>query len=158
MSLHWSLTQFTPSTQNIAPQNAPERCFAIVVLLAGLMTLSSFVSGVTNAVQTLRKLTGGRCKEARRSTNCFHSEAIIPTRQRPHEFLLPRTLLHKRACVSQTSVSCAVRRLRTQCERANRTLSSSTQATFGTIRCPVASTTRDPCPMHLRRAQYGVFP
>ncbi|CAE7222718.1 KCNH6, partial [Symbiodinium pilosum] len=44
-ALHWSLTQFMPATNNIAPNSATERVFAIFVVLIGLAVFSSFISG-----------------------------------------------------------------------------------------------------------------
>eukprot|EP00927_Polykrikos_kofoidii_P010275 TRINITY_DN14348_c0_g2_i2.p1 TRINITY_DN14348_c0_g2~~TRINITY_DN14348_c0_g2_i2.p1 ORF type:complete len:873 (-),score=85.50 TRINITY_DN14348_c0_g2_i2:408-2807(-) len=64
VSLHWSLTQFTPSTQNVAPQSTLERLFASVVVLLALVSFSSFVSGVTNAVNELLCLNMQRVKDA----------------------------------------------------------------------------------------------
>jgi len=55
-ALHWSLTQFMPATNNIAPNTAQERIFAIFVVLIGLAVFSSFVSGVTNTVNQLRQI------------------------------------------------------------------------------------------------------
>ncbi|CAE7221113.1 CNGA2 [Symbiodinium natans] len=55
-ALHWSLTQFMPATNNIAPNTAPERVFAIFVVLIGLAVFSSFISGVTNTVNQLRQM------------------------------------------------------------------------------------------------------
>jgi len=55
-ALHWSLTQFMPATNNIAPNSAYERVFAIIVVLIGLAVFSSFVSGVTNTVNQLRQM------------------------------------------------------------------------------------------------------
>jgi len=54
MSLHWSLTQFSPSTNNIAPTNLTERLFASCIVLVALLVFSSFISSVTNAVNQLR--------------------------------------------------------------------------------------------------------
>merc|ERR1712032_674460 len=42
-SLHWSLTQFTPATMDVAPTNATERAFAVFIVLFALMCFSSFV-------------------------------------------------------------------------------------------------------------------
>ncbi|CAJ1344659.1 unnamed protein product [Effrenium voratum] len=55
-SLHWSLTQFMPATNNIAPNTAQERVFAILIVLIGLAVFSSFVSTVTNTVNQLRRM------------------------------------------------------------------------------------------------------
>ncbi|CAE7355252.1 KCNH6 [Symbiodinium sp. CCMP2592] len=54
ISLHWSLTQFTPATNNIGPVNSLERLFAICVVLVALALFSSFLSSITNAVTALR--------------------------------------------------------------------------------------------------------
>lgn len=63
VSLHWALTQFSPATNNIAPQNLRERLFAIVVVLFALVVFSSFVSSVTNSVNQLRVLNQSRTRE-----------------------------------------------------------------------------------------------
>merc|ERR1719181_2010605 len=55
-SLHWSLTQFTPASMEVYPENARERTFAIVVLVFALVTFSSFVSSITNAMTHLRNM------------------------------------------------------------------------------------------------------
>jgi len=56
ISLHWSLTQFTPSTNNVGPISVPERLFAIGVVLVALALFSSFLSSITNAVNALRSV------------------------------------------------------------------------------------------------------
>jgi len=54
LALHWSLTQFGPSTQDIVPTNLQERMFACVVVFLGLGVFSTVVSGITSAVNQLR--------------------------------------------------------------------------------------------------------
>ncbi|CAJ1398274.1 unnamed protein product [Effrenium voratum] len=54
VSLHWSLTQFTPSTQDIAPSNILERMFAAAVVVFALLVFSSFVSSITNQMNQIR--------------------------------------------------------------------------------------------------------
>lgn len=56
MSLHWALTQFSPSTNDIVAVNGRERTFAIFVVLFALVAFSSFVSSVTDAVNQLRTI------------------------------------------------------------------------------------------------------
>jgi hypothetical protein len=56
MSLHWSLTQFTPATNDISPTNAVERVYACAVVLLAMVCFSSFISGVTGAVNSIRDL------------------------------------------------------------------------------------------------------
>jgi hypothetical protein len=55
-SLHWALTQFTPGSMHVQPQNIPERIFAICCLLFGMVVFSSFVAAVTQARMQLNKL------------------------------------------------------------------------------------------------------
>ncbi|CAE7723159.1 Kcnh1, partial [Symbiodinium pilosum] len=54
LSLHWSLTQFTPSTQDIGPSNVSERIFAAGVVIFALIVFSSFVSSITNQMNQIR--------------------------------------------------------------------------------------------------------
>eukprot|EP00439_Symbiodinium_sp_Y106_P012368 s2973_g1.t2 len=54
LSLHWSLTQFTPSTQDIGPSNIGERIFAAGVVIFALIVFSSFVSSITNQMNQIR--------------------------------------------------------------------------------------------------------
>lgn len=66
MSLHWSLTQFSPATNNISPTNYTERCFAVTIVLFALIAFSSFLSSITGLVTQLKSLSNGvRRDEAR---------------------------------------------------------------------------------------------
>jgi len=53
-SIHWALTQFTPATNNVAPDNALERLFAIFVILLAMGMFSSFISSLTATVSAYR--------------------------------------------------------------------------------------------------------
>jgi len=53
-SIHWALTQFTPATNNVAPENAVERFFAIFVILLAMGMFSSFISSLTSTVSAYR--------------------------------------------------------------------------------------------------------
>jgi len=55
-SLHWSLTQFTPASTSVNPQNVNERIFAVLILLFAMVVFSSFVSSITGAMTSLRNL------------------------------------------------------------------------------------------------------
>jgi len=55
-SLHWSLTQFTPATMSVQPQNFPERVFSVAILLFALLAFSSLISSITNLMTHLRNL------------------------------------------------------------------------------------------------------
>lgn len=53
-ALHWSLTQFTPATNNIVPDNAVERAFASAVILLAIGVFSSFIASISSSLNTLR--------------------------------------------------------------------------------------------------------
>lgn len=55
-SLHWSLTQFTPASMEIFPQNVYERMFNVVVIMFAFVFFSSFVSSITNAMTHIRNI------------------------------------------------------------------------------------------------------
>jgi len=59
-SLHWSLTQFTPASMEVYPQNPVERSFAILVLVFAMITFSSFISSITNAMKEMQGLSSER--------------------------------------------------------------------------------------------------
>lgn len=66
MSLHWSLTQFSPATNNIVPTNYSERTFAVIIVLFALVAFSSFLSSITGLVTQLKALNNdSRRDEAR---------------------------------------------------------------------------------------------
>lgn len=56
VSLHWSLTQFTPGSMHVQPQNTLERTFSVIVLVFGMLVFSSFVSSITSSMARLRNL------------------------------------------------------------------------------------------------------
>jgi len=62
-SLHWSLAQFTPAPNEIFPQTAYERCFALVVLVTALVAFSAFVSTVTAGVVQLRNMQSEQSRQ-----------------------------------------------------------------------------------------------
>jgi len=55
-SLHWALTQFTPASMEVVPQNSLERIFTCSVIITALVVFSSFVSSVTQAMTHLRNI------------------------------------------------------------------------------------------------------
>lgn len=55
-SLHWALTQFTPASMEVVPKNTSERIYNVWVLLCALVTFSSFISSITEAMNNLRKI------------------------------------------------------------------------------------------------------
>ncbi|CAE8625967.1 unnamed protein product [Polarella glacialis] len=56
MALHWSLTQFTPATMHVQPQNLPERVFAVFVLIFALVAFSSVISSISQLITQMRNL------------------------------------------------------------------------------------------------------
>lgn len=77
-SFHWALTQFTPASIAVQPHNVYERLFGVIVLLFALVSVSSFVSGITSAVMFLRNLGSTKSKQfwlLRR----FLRESEVPT-------------------------------------------------------------------------------
>mmetsp|Transcript_117871 Transcript_117871/g.263503 ORF Transcript_117871/g.263503 Transcript_117871/m.263503 type:complete len:787 (-) Transcript_117871:38-2398(-) len=62
-SLHWSLTQFTPASMEVYPVNEMERWFSVFVLVFALVTFSSFVSSITNAMTQLRNMNSEYAKQ-----------------------------------------------------------------------------------------------
>eukprot|EP00930_Biecheleria_cincta_P037972 TRINITY_DN26098_c0_g1_i2.p1 TRINITY_DN26098_c0_g1~~TRINITY_DN26098_c0_g1_i2.p1 ORF type:complete len:672 (+),score=76.76 TRINITY_DN26098_c0_g1_i2:152-2167(+) len=56
-SLHWSLCQFSPSTNNARPVNAWERLYAVVLVLTSMGVFSTFV-GAMNAAFTALSTIG----------------------------------------------------------------------------------------------------
>jgi len=62
-SLHWSLTQFTPASMEVVPQNIHERLFSVVVLLFAMITFSSFVSMLTASMSELRNISSDEARQ-----------------------------------------------------------------------------------------------
>eukprot|EP00438_Fugacium_kawagutii_P026712 Skav219970 [mRNA] locus=scaffold2879:389420:443892:+ [translate_table: standard] len=76
-ALHWSLTQFTPATVDVHPQNLVERTFAILVLIFGLVLFSSFVSSITASMTQLRNMQDSlRTSKTWLSWSCPQLEAL----------------------------------------------------------------------------------
>lgn len=63
-SVHWSLTQFTPASMEVVPQNTFERTYNVCTLLFAMCTFSSFVSSITNAMTRLRNLNSESADKA----------------------------------------------------------------------------------------------
>jgi len=55
-SLHWTLTQFTPASMEVFPQNYMERIMAVVVLVFALVAFSSFVGSISTSMTTIRNM------------------------------------------------------------------------------------------------------
>lgn len=75
-SLHWSITQFTPGSMNIQPQNFRERSFAVTTLVLGMVIFSSIISNVTTATNNLKKITAKYDEELTQLRRFFRQESI----------------------------------------------------------------------------------
>ncbi|CAJ1377807.1 unnamed protein product [Effrenium voratum] len=64
LSLHWSLTQFTPAGIEVHPRNVGERAFNVLLILIAMVGFSSFVSSITASMTRLRSLQGNELSEA----------------------------------------------------------------------------------------------
>lgn len=55
-AFHWAITQFTPSSMHVQPQNIFERLFTISVVVLGLVGFSYLVGSITGSLTELRKM------------------------------------------------------------------------------------------------------
>ncbi|CAJ1343075.1 unnamed protein product, partial [Effrenium voratum] len=62
-SMHWSLTQFMPATNNVGPDNIWERLFAILTVFVAVCLFSSLVSSITAAVGAFRAAHAEQIKQ-----------------------------------------------------------------------------------------------
>jgi len=62
-SLHWSITQFTPASMHVQPQNSVERTFAITVVVFALVGFSYLVGSITNSLSQLRSMSEDHSKQ-----------------------------------------------------------------------------------------------
>merc|ERR1719433_1246222 len=56
-AFHWSITQFTPASMHVQPQNAIERTFTIGVVIFALVGFSYLVGSITNSLTQLRSMS-----------------------------------------------------------------------------------------------------
>jgi len=62
-SFHWFVTQFTPSSMHVQPQNMSERCFAILVVVFALVGFSYLVGSITGSLTKLRAMQEDASKQ-----------------------------------------------------------------------------------------------
>mmetsp|Transcript_43286 Transcript_43286/g.125125 ORF Transcript_43286/g.125125 Transcript_43286/m.125125 type:complete len:767 (-) Transcript_43286:168-2468(-) len=62
-ALHWSLTQFTPASMEVVPQNAVERGFTVGVIILALLCASSFLSSITASMTQLRRINEAQSRQ-----------------------------------------------------------------------------------------------
>jgi hypothetical protein len=76
VAMHWAVTQFTPATNDINPANEVERCFAIFVVILGMVVFSSFISSVAGTVHEFKMLGVEKLKMRRRILEFFRAKKI----------------------------------------------------------------------------------
>jgi len=62
-SLHWTLTQFTPASMEVFPQNTAERTMSVIVLMFALVAFSSFVGSISTSMTALRNMNADTSKQ-----------------------------------------------------------------------------------------------
>ncbi|CAK0899575.1 unnamed protein product [Prorocentrum cordatum] len=55
-AFHWSITQFTPASMDVQPQNFVERVFTVVVVVFALVGFSYIVGSITGSLGQLRSM------------------------------------------------------------------------------------------------------
>jgi hypothetical protein len=76
VAFHWSITQFTPATNNVVPVNAAERAFAVLVVLAGFVSFSWFISSMFSTLNQLKSRKTSRVRERQHLIQFFRSRGI----------------------------------------------------------------------------------
>jgi hypothetical protein len=56
-AFHWALTQFTPGSMSVQPENPLERSFSVGVLVLGMVIFSSIISSITQVWNNLKNMT-----------------------------------------------------------------------------------------------------
>lgn len=114
-ALHWSLTQFTPASMEVNPVSLHERIFAVVVIVFALVTFSSFVSSITNAMEHLRNLNSEHTKNFSqlqrffRNNNISMSLSSRVTRYVDYKRILAKRILSEKDVVYLQLLSQALR-------------------------------------------------
>jgi len=62
-AFHWSITQFTPASMHVQPQNVPERLFTIVVVVFALVGFSYMVGSITGSLAQIRSMHEDAAKQ-----------------------------------------------------------------------------------------------
>eukprot|EP00930_Biecheleria_cincta_P099341 TRINITY_DN9097_c0_g2_i1.p1 TRINITY_DN9097_c0_g2~~TRINITY_DN9097_c0_g2_i1.p1 ORF type:complete len:752 (-),score=105.52 TRINITY_DN9097_c0_g2_i1:109-2334(-) len=77
-ALHWSTTQFMPATNDISPANGIERFFTVCITMLAMGVFSSFISSITNAVNSMRAVRNEQIKKET-ALRKFFSERQLST-------------------------------------------------------------------------------
>merc|ERR1719352_682635 len=62
-SFHWAITQFTPASMHVQPQNIVERIYAVIVVILGLVGFSYLVGSITGSLTELRRMNEDSVKQ-----------------------------------------------------------------------------------------------
>eukprot|EP00929_Paragymnodinium_shiwhaense_P013226 TRINITY_DN121090_c0_g1_i1.p1 TRINITY_DN121090_c0_g1~~TRINITY_DN121090_c0_g1_i1.p1 ORF type:complete len:830 (+),score=108.74 TRINITY_DN121090_c0_g1_i1:58-2547(+) len=62
-AFHWSITQFTPASMNVQPQNLTERVFTLTVVVFALVGFSYIVGSISASLAQLRGMSENASKE-----------------------------------------------------------------------------------------------
>jgi hypothetical protein len=103
-SLHWSITQFTPAAMEVYATNTTERLMSVVVIIFALVTFSSFVSSITNAMNDLRSINAEQAKQLLVFQRFIRSKGIsteLAVRMRRH---LEHTIVAKQRHLHEKEV------------------------------------------------------
>eukprot|EP00931_Biecheleriopsis_adriatica_P003824 TRINITY_DN105585_c0_g1_i1.p1 TRINITY_DN105585_c0_g1~~TRINITY_DN105585_c0_g1_i1.p1 ORF type:complete len:771 (-),score=110.16 TRINITY_DN105585_c0_g1_i1:150-2366(-) len=63
VAFHWSITQFTPASMNVQPQNIYERVYAIGIVVFALVGFSYVVGSITGSLAQLRSMSEQATKD-----------------------------------------------------------------------------------------------
>jgi len=75
-SYHWALTQFTPASMEVFPENEWERVFTVVIDVVGLVAFSTFVSKITTSMTQLRSLNKVRAAQLKALRRFFLTNGV----------------------------------------------------------------------------------
>eukprot|EP00933_Yihiella_yeosuensis_P047786 TRINITY_DN43715_c0_g1_i1.p1 TRINITY_DN43715_c0_g1~~TRINITY_DN43715_c0_g1_i1.p1 ORF type:complete len:399 (+),score=27.36 TRINITY_DN43715_c0_g1_i1:3-1199(+) len=76
VALHWALTQFSPSTQNIGPQSVNERLFAAIHVVVALGLVSICLSTITAYTNEIRQVAAKRHQQDMQLRKFFSSRKV----------------------------------------------------------------------------------
>merc|ERR1719478_572909 len=62
-AFHWAITQFTPASMHVQPQNMLERTFAVTIVVFGLVGFSYLVGSITGSLTELRRMNEDAAKQ-----------------------------------------------------------------------------------------------
>jgi len=62
-SFHWAITQFTPASMDVQPQNLLERVFAVTIVVFALVGFSYLVGSITGSLTQLRSMQEDASKQ-----------------------------------------------------------------------------------------------